>query len=70
MNTNTHTHTHTHTHSLTVFTLYQWNDHNYQKRKERGLRWENLKERNCLEDLGVDGKITYQWIFKKYDERA
>jgi hypothetical protein len=27
--------------------------------------WENLKERDHLEDLGVDNKIILKWIFNK-----
>jgi len=37
--------------------------------KERcmyGFGWEELMERYNLEDLGVDGKITVKWIFKKF----
>ena len=30
-----------------------------------GLWWGYLKERFHLEDLGVDGKIILEWIFKK-----
>ena len=30
----------------------------------RGFWWGNLKERDCLEDLGVDRKIILKWIFK------
>jgi len=29
------------------------------------LWWGYLKERFHLEDLGVDGKIILEWIFKK-----
>jgi hypothetical protein len=27
-----------------------------------GLWWGNLKESNCLEDLGIDGRITLKWV--------
>jgi hypothetical protein len=30
----------------------------------------NLKERGHFNDVGVDGKITLTWIFKKYDEMS
>ena len=32
-----------------------------------GFWWGNLRERNHLEELGVDGWIILKWIFKKWD---
>jgi hypothetical protein len=32
-----------------------------------GFWWENLMERDQLEDPGVDGRITLSWIFGKWD---
>jgi len=33
-----------------------------------GFWWGNLKERDHLEDLGIDGTIILKYIFKKWDE--
>jgi hypothetical protein len=33
----------------------------------RGFRWENLRERDHLEEPGVDGRIILRWIFRKWD---
>jgi len=32
-----------------------------------GFWWGNLRERDHLEDLGVDGRIILRWIFRKRD---
>jgi hypothetical protein len=33
-----------------------------------GFWWGNLREREHLEDPGVDGRIILRWIFPKWDE--
>jgi len=33
-----------------------------------GFWWGNLRERDHLEYLGVDGKIMFKWIFSKVRE--
>jgi len=32
-----------------------------------GFCWGNLRERDHLEDPGVDGRIILRWIFRKWD---
>jgi hypothetical protein len=32
-----------------------------------GFWWGNLRERNYLEDAGVDGRIILRWIFRKWN---
>ena len=31
------------------------------------VRWGNLRERDHLDDLGIDGRIILKWIFGKWD---
>jgi hypothetical protein len=51
--------------------VYQYNDGqgmwHLQGRGEvhRGFLWGNLRERDHLEYLGVNGTIILKWIFKK-----
>jgi hypothetical protein len=33
-----------------------------------GFWWENPRERDHFEGIGVDGRIILKWIFKKLDE--
>jgi hypothetical protein len=32
-----------------------------------GLWWGNLKERDHLEDVGIDWRIILKWIFRKWE---
>jgi len=36
-----------------------------EERRVQGFWWGNLRERDHLEDPGVDEKITLRWIFRK-----
>jgi len=35
-----------------------------------GISWGNLREKYHVEDLGVDGRITFNWILKEWNRRA
>jgi len=35
-----------------------------------GFRWKHLRERDHLEDPGVDWRIILRWIFRKWDVEA
>jgi hypothetical protein len=32
-----------------------------------GFWWGNLRERDLLEDSGVDGLVIFRWLFRKWD---
>jgi len=38
-----------------------------EERRRQGFWWGNLRERDHLEDSGVDGRIILRWIFRKWD---
>jgi hypothetical protein len=40
------------------------------KEVHRGFCWGDLRERDDLEDLGIDEKIILKCIFKKWNEEA
>jgi hypothetical protein len=42
----------------------------YGEEAYTGFWWGNLRERDDLEDPGVDGRIIIRWIFKKWGVAA
>jgi hypothetical protein len=40
----------------------RWEGHVARMGERRGFGWGNLRERNHLEDLDVDGRIILKWI--------
>ena len=42
-------------------------EHMGERRYCTGFWWGNLRERDHLEDPGVDGRIILRWIFRKWD---
>jgi hypothetical protein len=37
-----------------------------ERRMHAGFWWVNLREMDYLEDIGVDRRIIFKWLFKKY----
>jgi hypothetical protein len=33
----------------------------------KGFWWGNMRERDYLEDAGLDGRIILKWMFRKWD---
>jgi hypothetical protein len=38
-----------------------------EKKVHAGFWWGNLRKEKHLEDLGVDGRIIFKWIFRKWN---
>jgi hypothetical protein len=36
----------------------------------RAYQWKDMKERNHLEDLSVDGRVIFIWFSKEWDGEA
>jgi len=41
--------------------------HTGESRGTYRVLWGNMRERDHLEDAGVDGRIILRWIFRKWD---
>jgi hypothetical protein len=39
----------------------------YGGKLQTGFQWGDMRERNHLEDLGIDGRIILKWILKNWD---
>jgi hypothetical protein len=38
-----------------------------RRAEHKGFWWGNLKERDHLENPGIDGRVILKWIFRKWD---
>jgi hypothetical protein len=41
-----------------------------QEKCVRNFRWRKLNEEGCFHDVGVDWRVTFECILKKWDGRA
>jgi hypothetical protein len=52
----------------------RWAWHLAGKREREDMHiefwWGNLRERDHLEDLGIDGRTILKWTFQEWDERT
>jgi len=46
-----------------------WAGHVARMGESRVFWWGNLRERDYLENPGVDGRIILRWVFRKWDVR-
>jgi len=40
-----------------------------EKDMHTGVCWQDVNARECLEDVGIGGRITLKWIIKKWNRR-
>jgi hypothetical protein len=41
--------------------------HVWERKMHRGFRWGNVKERDCMEKLGVNGRVTVELVLKLWN---
>jgi len=48
----------------------RWVGHVACMEESTGFWWGNLRERDQLDDRGINGRIILRWIFRKWDVRS